>query len=57
MTEIATGYDSVDREKCDYCQEMIEPDESRIVCGTGNSLIATYHLRCYEEMIVPPRRS
>lgn len=52
MTEIKKGYDSLlAREKCDFCESVIESPD-KIVVGTGNSLVLSYHPHCWELMIL-----
>lgn len=52
MTEIKRGYDSLlAREKCDFCSEVISEPENKIVIGTGNSLLLSYHPHCWELML------
>lgn len=49
MTRISPQYDSAhSTEKCSYCDASIRPGTDRIIIGTGNSLLASYHLLCWE---------
>ena len=51
MTQLGQGYDSFCREKCDYCNGLIEPLNPRVICGTGSSLVVVYHNVCWERLL------
>jgi hypothetical protein len=41
------GYDSAFNETtCDWCKFIILAEESKIIYGTGNSLLTVFHSRC-----------
>jgi hypothetical protein len=43
----AKGYDSLrDVVLCDWCMGAIKPMQTRIIYGTGNSLLSAYHPLC-----------
>lgn len=47
-----SGYDSQwDLVKCEVCKKEIAWDESKILLGTGNSLVLVYHADCYERIV------
>jgi hypothetical protein len=51
MTELAQGYDSLTNENCLYCGDPILIDSPRVIFGTGNSLLAVYHIACWERIM------
>lgn len=51
MTELGRGYDSFCREKCDLCNGLIEPENPRVVIGTGSSLVVVYHNVCWTRIL------
>lgn len=46
------GYDSgTTTTACDWCSSVIGPDESKMLCGTGNTFLLTYHQKCFHLMV------
>lgn len=52
MTLIGKGYDSDNsQDRCSYCGSPITRTRSRMIIGTGNSLMAIYHPACWELLL------